>query len=91
MAKGVPKINKNKAIQEMSETELDSVESIAEVVGNANSKPAIQDKEIIRDNKRLYADKTGWISMTDEQVMQYQKQGLLAGHDPDMKMGLLKK
>ena len=92
MPRGVPK---NKA-QEMTEQELEKVETIVPIVGSLSKSKLMVEEEKARiaaqkDFPRIKSSKEGWISMTDEDVIKHQIEGNLIGHDPDLKLGLLKK
>ena len=81
---------------EMSESEVDSMESSVQVVGSLKPQK-IDDKE--KDN-RLAAQKIfpnirvsqeNWIVVTQEELEKYEKEGRLAGYDPATRKALITK
>jgi hypothetical protein len=91
MVKGTKKIKP----VEMTEDELDSIEMMPEdkripVVGKLNQPQAIPDIATSKMFRRLRADQSNWIKMTDDECLTYQEKGVLIGFDPKSGKGLIK-
>lgn len=83
---GRPKTLKTEGAEPLSSTVV-PVKS----VGSFNTEPAKQDSAMQAVFKKLIVKKDGWIEMSDEDVVRYQAEGLLIGHDPATGLGLLRK
>ena len=62
-----------------------------QVFGMNIERKANPDKNFEQAFKFVPCKKKGWISMTNEEALEYQEQGLLVGHDAINEIGLLKK
>ena len=96
MARGVRKVVNT---QEMTEAELQQLEETTpkiQVVGSlAKVKLSGDDirnrQEASLQWPKIKAPKDGWIKATMEEAAEYEKQGLLVGHDIEEAMVLIKK
>lgn len=91
-----------KDVVEMTEEELNQVEQViipekkVEIVGSLSSaKISSKDLKARKEEQNKFpkipVDYSNWIEMTDEEALDYQRQGILVGHDTNQGIGLLKK
>jgi hypothetical protein len=98
MARG----KKNESVVEMDEEELNKIEATVvpekkvEVIGSL-SKPKLSGKDITARKEaekhfpKIPVNYDDWVDMTDEEALDYQRQGILIGHDTNQGIGLLKR
>lgn len=85
------KATKSKTLKTEGASPLESNVSQVQSVGAFNTEPAKQDSAMQKVFKKIPVKKDGWIEMSEEDVVRYQEEGLLIGHDPETGLGLLRK
>lgn len=58
--------------------------------GTALGPQVVGDRQTLKKFARKKVDYRGWISVTEADIQEYQRKGILIGHDPDKKLALIK-
>jgi hypothetical protein len=85
------KVGRPKTLKTEGAQPLESNVGAIKPIGDFNAEPAKQDAAMAGVFKKIEVRKDGWIKMSEEEVVRYQVEGRLIGHDPLLGIGLLRK